>query len=349
MSLECESGAGTVVNDDVTASMSDPANFTLNDVTNDNKTCTATESPVPAGYTASNDGSCTAKVKELGCTITNTAQDGATTGSITVEKKINGPPGETQEFRFVLSGNPEELLLSDGESGTWDGLQPGTTYTVTEVEPTGWRVSKISCRPGSDTTNTNAATVVLGDASGDPAHLTPICTFTNEESGPSSAPFTVVKDFEPSSDASVSVSLKCTSGDVAESPLDASESEPAEFSVEGFTTADDTTCTATEDVPAGYSASGVPPGTCSATLAAGTCTITNTLNGAPFTVHKDFSDDSDVSVSVSLECTSGDVAELAARCVGERAGGVLGRGVHHGRRHHVHGDRRRARRVQREW
>ena len=68
------------------------------------------------------------------------------------------------------------------------------------------------------------------------------------------------------------------------------------------------TCTATESpIPLGYSSTG----TCADTIVGapsgtGACTITNTLNSATFTVHKDFVPNNGSGVvTVTLTCTSG--------------------------------------------
>ena len=113
---------------------------------------------------------------------------------------------------------------------------------------------------------------------------------------------TVSKDFIPNNPGTVPVTLTCTSGIVTNSPQNASEGSPAVFSVSGAIAG--TTCTATETVPAGYTADqsscvGVPIG--------GNCTIINTLNSNTITVNKDFVPNSSAPVSVSLVCTSGTV------------------------------------------
>src|SRR6185503_19747394 len=120
------------------------------------------------------------------------------------------------------------------------------------------------------------------------------------------------KVFSDDNAAHVSISLSCDSRTVSNSPQNASDETtiggaPALFTVTGYT--GDPTCTATETVPAGYTASGTPTGTCQATLtSAGTCTITNTATSASFTVHKVFSDDNAADVSISLSCDSGTVS-----------------------------------------
>lgn len=82
---------------------------------------------------------------------------------------------------------------------------------------------------------------------------------------------TVNKDFIPNSASTVSVSLSCTSGTVAATPLDASESVPAVFNLIGANPG--TTCVATEAVPAGYVANQTD---CLSVAPNGSCTITNT-------------------------------------------------------------------------
>ena len=91
--------------------------------------------------------------------------------------------------------------------------------------------------------------------------------------------FEVNKDFSDDNTASVTVGLSCSTGTVVVNDPTASEADDADFTVNGFTVG--ATCTATETVPAGYTANqtacaGVaitPGGTAS-------CTIVNTLNPA---------------------------------------------------------------------
>jgi hypothetical protein len=86
------------------------------------------------------------------------------------------------------------------------------------------------------------------------------------------ASITVNKDFIPNSAASVPVALTCTSGTVTTTPLNASEAAPAVFTVAGASVG--ATCTATETVPAGYTAN---QANCVGVALGGSCTITNTL------------------------------------------------------------------------
>ena len=108
---------------------------------------------------------------------------------------------------------------------------------------------------------------------------------------PTTMHFIVHKDFsdKPSTDTTtVSITMTCAGATPDSSPKNASEATPANFLLSNISGA---TCSATESVPAGYTAS---QGTCAGLHpVAGTdinCTITNTLNSATFTVSKDFSD-----------------------------------------------------------
>ena len=129
---------------------------------------------------------------------------------------------------------------------------------------------------------------------------------------PEEATVTVHKDFSDNNDDAVSVDLTdCSSG--TDSPAGAQSATdednvggaPAVFTVEGLD--DDTTCTVVESpVPAGYTAT--YGGDCDeegvVTIDPGDavdCTVTNTLNSATVTVKKDFSDDFNATVSVSLD------------------------------------------------
>ena len=145
----------------------------------------------------------------------------------------------------------------------------------------------------------------------------------NQVIEPNEAMVTVHKDYSDDNPTPVSVALECTDGTVTNTPQNASDEaaggSPAVFTVTGF---DDpnATCTTTETVPSGYTASGEPEGTCQATLG-GACTITNTLNQATVTVHKDYSDDNPTPVSVALECTDGTVTNTPQNASDEAAGG----------------------------
>ena len=91
---------------------------------------------------------------------------------------------------------------------------------------------------------------------------------------PTPTTFTVLKDFSDDNPADVTVSLTCSTGTVTTDDATASESDPADFTVDGATTG--TSCTATEfPIPVGYTSTG----TCNAPLSVGTCTIINSIGG----------------------------------------------------------------------
>ena len=119
-----------------------------------------------------------------------------------------------------------------------------------------------------------------------------------------SADFVVEKYYSDDNTDPVSVSLTCSDGTVTASPLDAAPGSPAMFEVTGYE--GEPTCTATEDVPAGYDGDETD---CVAVplLADGTCTIANSLRTVEFTVTKEYSDGNTDPVSVSLTCSDGDV------------------------------------------
>ncbi len=128
------------------------------------------------------------------------------------------------------------------------------------------------------------------------------CTFYNTNT----AQFLVSKDFVPNSAANVAVSLSCTSGTVANDDPTASESDPANFTITGFSAG--TICTATEAVPAGYTANQAAcVGILITTGGTSACAIINTLNTAQFLVNKDFVPNNAADVAVSLVCSSGTV------------------------------------------
>ena len=115
------------------------------------------------------------------------------------------------------------------------------------------------------------------------------------------ASITVNKDFVPNNPMPVAMALTCSSGTVMTTPLNAAEGAPAVFSVAGADVSG-TTCTATETVPAGYTANQAD---CVDVPLGGSCTIVNTLAGATITVNKDFIPDNPMPVAMALTCSSG--------------------------------------------
>lgn len=140
------------------------------------------------------------------------------------------------------------LSASEAEPAvfTLAGADPGTTCTATETVPTGYTADQSNC-----------VDVPVGGS----------CVITNALNANA---IVVHKDFVPDVDASVSVSLLCTSGAPLATPLDASESAPAVFEINGADPG--VTCTATEIVPFGYTAD---QSDCIDVPLGGSCTIFN--------------------------------------------------------------------------
>ncbi len=256
VSLTCASG--TVANTDPTASEADPANFIVNGFASFANTCTATETAVPAGYSSA--GTCTATIADGTCTLVNEfiIVPAVTTATFTVGKDFSD--GNAASV-------PVSVLCTSGSVVANDS-------TASEVDPADFTVSGFA-GPGTSTCTATETAVPTGYTSAGVCTATiavGACTLTNTLN---TAPFVVVKDFVPDSDADVQVSLSCTSGSTVANDATASESDPADFTIRGFVGPGTSTCTATElaaSVPAGYTSAG----TCTATIAAGVCTITNT-------------------------------------------------------------------------
>ena len=122
-------------------------------------------------------------------------------------------------------------------------------------------------------------------------------------------------------------------------------SPPTPFSttVTGFAVSG-STCTATETVPAGYTASSNCTAVALTNGVAASCTITNTQTSTTFTVNKAYSPSGPItSVPVSVTCSSG--TPVAASGHGEPRHPVLDDGHRLRARLHLHGDRDRARRL----
>jgi hypothetical protein len=135
----------------------------------------------------------------------------------------------------------------------------GTLCTATETVPIGYIANQADC-----------AVVALNGS----------CTITNTL-GLLGGTITVNKDFIPNNAATVSISLSCTSGTVAATPLGASEASPGVFNLIGASPG--TSCTAVEAVPAGYVATQTD---CLSVALNGSCTIVNTqaTAAAPITI-----------------------------------------------------------------
>jgi len=184
---------------------------------------------------------------------------------------------------------------------------PGDTCVTATCEPRSGAERNADNEPWSKTVtlseNAFVCAAVLHQtttgADADATDCTPSIIIVNQT-------FEVRKDFLPNSSDEVTVSLDCGPGaTLSNADPTATEADPANWTV-SVGVGQDPTCTGTEIVPPGYTASN--GGTCSALLSVGFCTITNTLNSATFTVDKDFSDNNQAEVTVNLSCASGSVA-----------------------------------------
>jgi hypothetical protein len=254
VSLSCTSG--TVVTTPLQASEGAPAVFTVKRYAG-NPTCTASENPIPAGYDST--GACGASLVSGGqCTITNTLRS----HQFTVKKDFIPNSGASVNVSLgCTSGQVSPASASASEASP-------AVFTVTGyVGDPACTATESPIPAGYDSSETCGASLVSGGQ----------CTITNTLR---SHQFTVKKDFVPDSEASVSVSLGCTSGQVSPASASASEGSPAVFTVTGYV--GNPTCTATESpIPTGYDSSG----TCAASLVSGgECTITNTSLRKPVDV-----------------------------------------------------------------
>ncbi|MDZ4729873.1 MAG: IPTL-CTERM sorting domain-containing protein [Xanthomonadales bacterium] len=274
VALSCTSGMVTAT--PLNASESLPAVFTVTGAS-PGATCTATET-VPNGYTG-NQANCAGVALGGSCTITNTVNS----DTIVVNKDFNPNSNATVAVALsCTSGTVTNSPLDASESTpavfAVTGANAGATCTATETVPVGYTANQSGC-----------VGVALGSS----------CTITNSLD---SNTITVNKDFSPNSIATVPVALSCTSGTVTATPLNASESTPAVFTVTGASQG--ATCTATETVPVGYTGN---QANCAGVALGGSCTITNTLSSNTIVVNKDFSPNSTATVPVALSCTSGTV------------------------------------------
>ena len=149
--------AGQVESNGLAVTPGPATSFTVNGIPSGGTSCTAAESPVPTGYTASG---CTTPVPlsengTAGCTITNTLQ----TGTITIEKDAGG---SDQHFTFYTSldlgtvtcsfeeGFSDHFTLDDdNEVQRPDHTEcpgvPAGTYWFHEVPTAGWTLTGINC------------------------------------------------------------------------------------------------------------------------------------------------------------------------------------------------------------
>ena len=285
VSLNCSSG--TVMNTPLEASEGAPALFTVAGAS-PGASCTATEA-VPLGYSA-DQSDCMGVMLGDSCTITNTLSS----ETVVVNKDFS--PNSSASVMVHLgctSGTITTTPLAASEVApaifTVTGADPGAICIATETVPLGYSADQTDCMG-----------VALGNS----------CTIFNTLN---SDTIVVHKDFSPNSPALVDVELTCTSGIVTTTPLQASELQPAVFTVTGASPG--TTCTATETVPLGYSDD---QSDCMGVMLGNSCTIINTRNSDIITVHKVFSDDNPATVEVALRCSSGTITTTPLDAATER-------------------------------
>jgi hypothetical protein len=298
VSVSCSSGVVSPDNAQAVAEAA-PAAWTVTGF-NAGATCTASEQ-VPQGYTADqsdcSQGKALVHDDTVSCLIINTLNEAdfivykdfeptvADTVSVTVECTSGTVVTGAQD---VAEGDPKTFHVVGFTAS------PEPTCTATELPVPAGYISSGECSDGLF----------------DPGSCTITNTLRTDD-------FQVIKDFDPDSDAPVTVELSCTSGTPDPASAQATESSPAAFTVNGFEPG--AVCTGMEtEIPGGYSSTGQ----CSATIEEGSCIIYNTLNRATFTVAKDFLDDNAGQVMVTVTCTSGTVDPAGPQAVTENTAGT---------------------------
>ena len=247
VSISCASGIVDPASD--SASEATPGEFTVTGFSGD-PLCTATESPIPAGYEST--GTCAALLSAGTCTIVNVLR----TATVIVEKDFQ--PDDPTSVLVSLSCSSGTVTVVDNMATEADpaeftvtGFDVGADCDASETAPAGWN--------GDDSDCQNVLISHLGTAT---------CTIVNTEAQDT---FIVYKDFTDDNPASVGIDLVCAPGAVlVEDDDTASEADPAEFTVDALP---GTTCTATEQGMVGYTADN--SGCVDVPLTTGSCTIVN--------------------------------------------------------------------------
>jgi hypothetical protein len=158
VSLSCP--GATVSPTSANASEGASATFTVSGFSG-NPNCTATESPVPPGYTSS--GICGATLTAGSCTITN---DEVAATLIVVKHVINDNGGTAVASNFtmtVTATNPNPASFPGAESpGTTVSLDAGS-YSVGETGPSGYSTSYSNCSGSVAAGETKTCTVTNND------------------------------------------------------------------------------------------------------------------------------------------------------------------------------------------
>ncbi len=230
ITVTCSSG--TVSPPNANASEGSPAVFTITGFTTP-ATCTATES-APPGYNGNEAGCANVAIMPAGshnCTITNTA----ITEDFTVVKDFSDNNPASVMVQLSCPGftvTPSSQLASESS--------PAVFTVIAVVGNPNCTATEMPIPANYTSSGTCSALVTVGT-----------CTIVNTLDFPDVA-FQVFKDFTDDNPAPVGIALACSPGQVI-SVVDgtASEGDPADFVVE---VQPNTTCTATEAVPFGYSA-----------------------------------------------------------------------------------------------
>ena len=241
------------------------ADFTIKKFV-DGNTCQAAEA-VPNGYAQSNASINCNSIDlnhtdiDMDCTIINVPNS----AQLTVEKAYapNTPP--------IVGGVTVSVSCTSGTASPPSGQsQPGTPFvtTVTKFNTTGATCTATETVPGDYSETDNCASIPMSNG------VNKTCTITNSKT----VPFQVFKHTTPASSAAFNIYLTCGSAQVVTIDATATNLDPADFEVSGFTGA--TTCTAHEQVPPNWVSN---ESACqNVLLTAGSCMITNTFaEGAP--------------------------------------------------------------------
>jgi uncharacterized repeat protein (TIGR01451 family) len=116
------------------------------------------------------------------CTFVNRELPEPEPGTIVVEK-VTVPAGDETEFPFEFGDT--DFSLADGESETFENLEPGE-YSVTENTPEGWELTSATC---SDQSEPDAIDLDAGEIV--------TCTFTNTKQEPETGTIIVEKQTTP--------------------------------------------------------------------------------------------------------------------------------------------------------
>lgn len=203
---------------------------------------------------------------------------------------------------------PAGVTVESVSDGAWPGTFP-FTWDAGEIDEQHDGVLTIvltvsaAAAPATDAISISAELTALDQTDTNPSNDSDAETtsITNL------ATFSVTKDFSDDSTAGVEVQLSCSGGQV-DPPLTAVEGTLSFLTVTDFPA--DTSCTVTEAVPAGYSASYSEACTVDpivSNFGYYNCQITNTQLPVQFVVNKTFTDGNDADVTIDLACGAGTV------------------------------------------